>query len=204
LAKPLIFQFGGKDFAFQLNKIDRSKLYGYKEMDVVADDGLRCELATLADDGCTVIGRGGTGIGQLTVDGLWSDKKKLKPIDIEGKPMLPVLASNTAPIPLVKKATWVDYLSHNIRLVYHLTSDGIIDELFEELKKGTLFSFPFSYRGGLVADAGFLLVGEDGNVFLAVGSPAAIEFIGLQQPAPVVEEETVEEEESDDMDFDMI
>ncbi len=204
MAKPLVFQFGGRDLAFTLNKIDRSKLYGYKELDVVAEDGQHCELATLADDGCTVVGRGGTGIGQLTADGLWADKKKLKPIDVEGKPIVPVPASNTAPIPLLQKNGFVDYLNHNIRMVYHLISADEVGDLVEELKNGTLFSFPYSYRGGLVADAGFLLLGEDGDIFLAVGTPADLEFIGLQQSAAVVEDEAVEDDESDDMDFDMI
>src|SRR4051794_202632 len=78
MAKPLVFQFGDRDISFTLNKVDRSKLYGYKEMEVLAEDGQRCELATLADDGCTVVGRGGTGIGQLSADGLWCDKQTLK------------------------------------------------------------------------------------------------------------------------------
>jgi hypothetical protein len=72
-----------------------------------------------------------------------------------------------------------------------------------ELKRGTVFSFPYSYRGGLVADAGFLLLGEEDKVFLAVGNPAKLEFIGLQQ-AVAAEEDLISEEEADGMDFDMI
>jgi len=202
VAKPLVFQFGDGLLSFALNKVDRSKLYGYREAEVLAEDGQRCELATLADDGCTVVGRGGTGIGQLSADGLWSDKQSLKPIDAEGRQITPVGSSFGAPIRLFETASYTDYLSHNIRLVYHLATEDDVAELVRELKRGTLFSFPYSYRGGLVADAGFLLLGEEDKIFLAVGNPARLEFIGLQQSVTVTEEQ-VEEEESDFMDFDM-
>ena len=51
MAKPIVFQWGDMDLSFSLAKIDRSKLYGYKEVEVLDEDGNRCELATLADDG---------------------------------------------------------------------------------------------------------------------------------------------------------
>jgi hypothetical protein len=203
VARPLVFQFGDRELAFTLNKVDRTKLYGYKEMAVLAEDGQRCELATLADDGCTVIGRGGTGLGQLSVDGLWCEKKTLKPVDQNGKEIQPVPSSFAAPIRLFDTVSLDEYLRHNIRLVYHVTSDDDVDDLVAELKKGTLFSFPYSYRGGLAADAGFLLMGEEDRIFLLVGNPTRYEFIGLQQVA-AVEEVEEDEDEADSMDFDMI
>jgi hypothetical protein len=203
VAKPLVFQFGARRLSFTLNKVDRSKLYGYKETEALAEDGDRCELATLADDGCTVVGRGGTGIGQLSADGHWCDKQTLKPIDPEGKQIKPVPSSFSAPIRLFETASVGEYLDHTIRLVYHVTTEDDVNELVAELKKGTLFSFPYSYRGGLVADAGFLLLGEEDNIFLVVGNPTRLEFIGLQQVA-VVDEDEEEEGEEDSMDFDMI
>jgi hypothetical protein len=203
VAKPLILQLGDTDFSFTLNKVDRSKLYGYKEMEVVAEDGQRCELATLADDGCTVVGRGGTGIGQLSADGRWCDKATLKPVDLEGHEIIPVPSSFHAPIRLVEKVSVFDYFNHNIRLVYQLICDSDISELITELKRGTIYSFPYSYRGGLAADAGFLLLGEQDHLFLAVGNPTNLEFLGLQQTVAVAEDEQ-EEEDADSMDFDMI
>lgn len=63
--------------------------------------------------------------------------------------------------------------------------------------------FPFSYRGGLEPDQAFLLLGSDGNLFLALGRLPTFEFVGLRNSAPLAEEETVEEEESE-LDFGMI
>ena len=181
MAKPLVFQWGDADLTFSLAKVDRSKLYGYKEVEVLDEDGNQCELATLADDGRTLVGRGGTGMGYVDADGRWCEKSALRPVDLEGSEIEPVASSFSAPIKLFETVSADDYLSHNIRLVYQLETEADDDSLVDELKRGTIFSFPYSYRGGLEADAGFLLMGDDGNLFLAVGQPTKVEFIALQQ-----------------------
>ena len=203
MAKPLVFQWGEDDLSFQLTKIDRSKLYGYKEVEVLDEDGNRCELATLADDGRTVVGRGGTGLGYVDADGQWREKSELTPVDLEGNEIETVPSSFSAPIKLFETVTPEEYLSHNVRLAYQLESEDSVETLVDELKRGTIFSFPYSYRGGLEADAGFLLMDSDDNVFLAVGDPTDIEFIGLQQTGVVVEDEDGMGE-TDLIDFDMI
>lgn len=202
MAKPLVFQFGDRELSFTLLKVDRSKLYGYKEAEVLDDHGHRCELATIANDGRTVVAMGGTGLGQISADGLWCDKSQLKPIDLDGNEIKPVPSSFSAPVKLFEVASVDQYLQHNIRSIYQLETEDDTSELLGELKRGTIFSFPYSYRGGLEADAGFLLMNESGNIFLAVGSPTKVEFIGLQQTAVLVDEE--DDEETDLMDFDMI
>jgi hypothetical protein len=203
MARPLVFQWGDTDLPFTLIKIDRSKLYDYKEIEVLDEDGNPCELATLADDGRTLLGRGGTGMGYVDAGGRWCEKQKLKPVDLEGNEIEPVASSFSTPIKLFETVTAEDYLGHNIRLVYRLETEDNVDSLVEELRQGTIFSFPYSYRGGLEADVGFLLTGADGNLFLAVGAPTKVVFIGLQQTAATVAEEE-DADETDLMDFDMI
>jgi hypothetical protein len=203
VAKPLVFQFGDRDLSFTLNKIERSKLYGYKELEVLDERGRQCELATLGDDGHTVVGRGGTGLGYLSADGEWREKSQLQAVDLEGKPIQPVPSSFAAPIKLFDTVNADQYLAHNVRLVYQLDTDDDTSELLSELRRGTIFAFPYSYRGGLESDAGFLLLGDDGNIFLAVGNPTRAEFLGLQQPVAWTDEEDATDE-TDLMDFDMI
>jgi hypothetical protein len=203
MAKPLVFRFGGDDIAMSLTKVDRSKLYGYKEVEVQDERGRTCELATLAGDGRTVVGRGGTGIGYVSADGEWCDKSDLTPVDLDGKEIQPVASSFSAPIALDQRASLAEYLEHNIRLVYVLETDDAADELLAELCGGAIFRFPYSYRGGLEADAGFLLAGDDEHVFLAVGNPTNVRFIGLQQTAAMFED-AEDIDKSDMMDFDMI
>ena len=202
MAKPLVIQFGDTELSFSLNKVDRSKLYGYKEVEVLDELKHVCQLATLAEDGRTIVGQGGTGIGYVSADGEWCDKAALTPVDVEGQEITPVESSFNAPTKLFDTATVDEYLEHNIRLAYQLQSEDDLSDLMTELKRGTIFTFPFSYRGGIEADAGFLLLADDQSVFLAVGNPTKTEFIGLQQWAAATEEE--EADETDLMSFDML
>jgi hypothetical protein len=205
MPRKLSFQFGDSTFAFEMQKVDRDKLYGFKESEVLDDQGRVCELATLADDGCTLIGRGGTGSGYRSATGLWCDKKSLKPIDLEGQEIQPVPSSFDAPIQLSIVEDVDTYLNHNLRSVYLMSSVEESDPLADELRKGTIFTFPFSYRGGLEADTGFLLMGQDGNIFFVMGSEAKLQFVGLAQSQGLNEEEESPTEDSDDlMDFGMI
>jgi hypothetical protein len=203
MAKPLVFQYAGQELAFALNKVDRAGLYGRKDVEVLNEAGQVCDLATLTDDGRTVVGRGGTGLAYLSADRQWREKGQLKPIDLEGKEITPVGSSYGAPIALAGQATVNDYLDHKIRLVYHLTSENDVSALADELNRGTIFAFPYSYRGGLQADAGFLLAGDGGKLFLAVGTRVEPQFLGLQQAVALTEDDT-EDDETDLMDFDMM
>ncbi len=202
MAKPLVLQFAGADLNFFMEKVDRSKLYGWIDVEALDDKGRRCELVTLAGDGRTVVGPGGTSFGYLSADGDWLDKKTLKPVDREGKPITPVNSTFSAPVPLSKKATIEEYLSHNIKAVYLLASENDLGALTAELKKGTIFSFPYSFRGGLEASVGFLLASADGGLFLAIGEPTKIHFVVLEQAAALTEDET--EETESEMDFGMM
>jgi len=203
MAKPLVFQYGGRELSFALNKVDRAALYGHKEVEVRNEDGKVCELATLEDDGRSVVGRGGTGLAYISADREWCDKANLKPIGLEGNEITPVGSSFGAPIPLVQKASVNDYLDHKIRLVYHLTSEDDVSQLLEDLNRGTIFSFPYSYRGGLQADAAFLLVADGGKAFMVVGNRVEMQFLGLQQVGALTEDEG-DDDETDLMDFDMM
>ena len=204
MPKPLAFSFGDQTISFSMTKIDRSKLYGFKEVEALDEQARKCELVTLADDGRTIVGRGGVGIGYIGFDGAWCDKSSLTPVNLEGNRIEPVPSSFSAPVPLVDRVSTEEYLEHNIRGIYVLETEDVADALLEQLREGAIFKFPYSFRGGLEADAGFLLLGDDGNVFLAIGDPTKVEFVGMQQAAPVAEEEAEEEEEGDLMDFDMI
>ncbi len=203
MAKPLVFQLGDCDIAFSLNKVDRSKLYGFKEVQALDDSNHVCELATLAGDGRTLIGRGGTGLGWLDADGSWRQKTQLVPVDTEGNQIQPVASSFGAPIKLFETATVEEYLEHNIRLVYALESESDLTDLMEELNRGTIFKFDYSYRGGLEADAAFILNNDAGQPMMAVGSPTKVEFVGMATQAAAAEEEE-DAEDIEMMDFDMI
>jgi len=203
MAKPLVLTFGGHEFPLALSKVERSDLYGYVEIETLDEKGSKCSLATLADDGQHVIGSGGSAIICLSPEGNWVEKKSLIPTDGQGKQISPVPSSYSAPVPLEKTVTIEEYLSHDIRSVYQISSEADLGALTEELKKGTIFQFPYSFRGGLEPDAGFLLMAADGTPFLAIGTPTKLEFVGFKETAGVADSEE-SEEEADSVDFGMM
>lgn len=197
MAKPLVFKFKGAEIPFTLDRVERSDLYGYAETEALDDQGRKCSFATLADDGKSLVGSGGVALCTLSPEGHWLEKKTLTPTDPQGKPITPVSSSYAAPVPLETKATIDEYLSHDIRAVYQIRSDVDLSALMDELKQGTIFSFPYSFRGGLEADAGFLLLAGDGTPFVAIGCPTKLELVGFDQTAGVAEEEPEQEESLD-------
>ena len=205
MPRTLTFSFKNAQIAVSPEKVDRSKLYGFIDVEALDSKGRPCTLATLADDGRTLVGVGGTSFGVLSPDGEWLDKSKLKPVNSEGLPIQPVPSSYAAPVPLEKTATIEEYLSHNIKGVYVINpGEADASALFAELKKGTIFSFPYSFRGGLEADAGFLLMAADGTPFMAIGQPTSLHFVGLETPITIEEDTGEEGEGGDEVDFSMM
>jgi hypothetical protein len=206
MAKPLVLQFGEETVSCDLVKVDRAKLYGFKEPEVLDEQDRPCELATLASDGKTVISRGGTAIGNLTPEGLWCDRAALTPVDLEGQPIPPVPSSFDAPILLEQKVSVEQFLDYDIRSAYLLRGAVLPDVLRKELEDGAVYQFPFSFRGGVQADPAFLLTNSAGELFLLVGQETNIAFVGLQQAAALGEEDqdAEDEGEGDELDFTLI
>lgn len=204
MAKQLTFTLDGREIGLDMHKVDRSTLYGYKEALVLDENDEPCELVTLAGDGRTVVGKGGIAMAYLSADGEWRTRSELTPIDLDGNEITPVPSSFDAPIALDRTVDVERYLDHDIRSVYLLEGGEDIESLRAALASGTIFTFPFSYRGGLEADAAFLLAGSDGNVFMTIGRAAAIAYVGLKESAgmAVTAENADMDEGEDEDDFD--
>ena len=205
MPKPIVFSFEGSEATFGMNKVDRSRLYGYKEVEVLDENDQPCDLATLADDGRTLVGKGGTGIGYMTADGNWCDKDSLRPVDLEGEPITPVKSSFGAPIELTQEVSYDEYFQHSVRLVYQLElpENADKDPLIKKIVDGSIFKFKYSYRGGLEADTRFLLANDEKQVFMLIGDETTIQFVGLQEAAaPAAAED--QDVDGDLMDFGMI
>jgi len=203
MAKPLVFTFNGAEIPCALSKVERSDLYGFVEIETLDERGRKCTLATLADDGRSVIASGGTSLATLSAEGNWVEKKTLVPTDNQGNRITPCQSSYAAPCPLEKTVSIEEYLSHDVRAVYQISSEADLGPLMAELKKGTIYQFAYSFRGGIEPDAGFLLLAADGTPFLAVGTPTQLEFVGFDQSFAIAADD--EESEGDDsMDFDMM
>src|SRR5271154_6533634 len=100
MAKPLVVEFAGESVNMSLSKIDRTRLYGYVDTEVLDETGKPCELGTLLGDGHTLIGKGGTGLAYLSQDGLWRKKAELRPVDRHGAVITPVKSTFDAVVHL--------------------------------------------------------------------------------------------------------
>jgi hypothetical protein len=203
MARPLTLTHAGAQVVLPIEKLDRSKLYGTVEVEALDERGRRCELATLASDGKTLLGKGGTAAGFLSQDGRWIERGSLRPVNVDGEELPTVPSSFAAPIALERQATVEEYLSHNIKSMYLAELGTEAGALAAELAAGVIYTFPWSFRGGITADVGFLLAGQDGAVFLAVGQTTHLHFLGLDQ-LPGYEDEDEGAEESDELTFDML
>ena len=201
-AMPSItYSHGGDEFECRFSKVDRSKLYGRVGMEALDENEDTCHLVTLSSDGKTLIPSGGTAFGYLSPDGLWRKKADLLPFNLDGEELEPVSSTLKATTSLEETATIEEYLSHKFRLAYRVDGD-MPEDLKGKLADGTIFKFPFSYRGGLNPDTGFLLQGKDETVWMIIGQPARISFVGFEAAVSRdVDEEGGEGDLDDLMDF---
>jgi len=196
----MTFAHGDETFELRFTKVDRSKLYGRVGLEALDENEDRCGLVTMSSDGKTLIPSGGTAFGYVSPDGKWRKKSELKPFNLDGEEIEPVKSTLKETTQLSNEASIEDYLSHKLRLAYILEGD-MPEGLPAELAKGTIYRFPFSYRGGLTADTGFVLGGRDDTVWMIIGQPARITYVGFEAAVQSVPEDEEAGELDDLMDF---
>jgi hypothetical protein len=208
MPRSLRFVYGDAESPFAMVKVDRGKLYGSRSIETLDAEGQRCSLATLASDGRTLIPNGGTAMAHLSPAGEWLENDTLAAVDGEGHPLAKQPSSFEQPILLEETVDEDHLLEHSIRLTYALEPEGgPSGELGAALAAGTIFTFPFSWRGGFDTDPAFLLQSEEGGAWLLIGDPNTIRLVGLEQAAACGPEEQEEEPEAEmgaDLDFTML
>ncbi len=215
MARSLAFDYKGSSFRCQIDKIDRSKLYGSVDIETRDMDGNVCRLANIANDGKTLVPYGGTAYGNLNPDQEWVCRKDITPVDYEGNKLEEVPSSFKETLSLTETATIEEFLDHGIRLSYALTAirndeeDESIPEIdsafLKQLEKGTIFRTDFSYRGGVDPDPAFIMQDESGTVWMLIAEESELEFVGLEQAGVIAATQGQDDEdESDDLDFGML
>ena len=205
MPRSLKFQYKKASFECEMHKIDRTKLYGSVDIETSDIDGNRCRLATLANDGKTLIPHGGTAFAYINSDGLWVERSELQPVNIEGEKLEILPSSFDQIIELDKTTSLESFLDHSVRLCYSLEYDSeqVAPDLLKAMAAGDIFQFEFLYRDGISADPAFLMSGTSGELWMLVARPASVEFVGLDQAAVSFTAES-EDEESDEFDFEML
>ena len=203
MPRELVLSLDGREFPVTLIKIDRDKLYGSIEVEAFDEKGREASLRVLAADGKTLIDKGGTALATVNEKGTSVDRSSLSAVDADGDMIEPVPSSFNEPN-VLKKADIEDYLSQMYKSVYLIQppEDGDIKYLLDHLDGDQIYTFPFSWRGGLDYDTAYVL-GSGDDAFMVVGKPAEFEFLKLNQAVVL---DSVEEQEisADDIDFDLL
>lgn len=205
MARQLVLSLDGREFPVSLIKIDREKLYGSVEVEAFDEKGREAQLRILAADGKTLIDRGGTALTVVNEKGTSVDRSTLKAVDEDGDEIESVPSSFNAPN-VLDRTTSDDYLAQMVKSVYLLQppeEGGDIRYLLDHLDGETIFTFPFSWRGGLDYDNAFVL-GADNEAFMVVGKTAEFKFLKLNQSTTLLDSTEEEEISADDLDFDLI
>jgi len=203
MARPLILSLDGEEFQVSLVKIDRDKLYGRIEIEAFDDKGREASLRVLAADGKTLINKGGTSLATVNDKGDSVERSELVPVDADGEKIEQV-PSSFGQNNVLKPAGVADYLTIVVKSVYLVLPFEVSDirPLKDQLTATNMYAFPFSWRGGVEYDQGYL-IGSGGDAYLVVGKPAEFTYIKLNQAA-VLESTEEEEISADDLDFDLM
>jgi len=203
MAKNLVLSLDGKEFEVVLTRIDRDDLYGKVEVEAFDEKGKPAVLKVLAADGKTLIEKGGTALEVVNEKGDSIDRTDLTPVDLDGDEITRVESSFNQPNKL-KKAELDDYLGLVVKSVYLLdaTEESDIQYLHDHLGAKQLFSFPFSYRGGIEHDAAYVL-GDGKDAFMVTGKDGNVEYLKLNQ-AGVLSSNEEQDISADDISFDLL
>lgn len=204
MAKSLILSLDGKEFEVMITRIDREDLYGKIEIEAFDEKGKPAELKVLAADGKTLIDKGGTALAVVNEKGDSIDRSELVAVTIDGDEIDRVESSFNAPNEL-KKAKLDDYLGLVVKSVYILDppEDGDLDYLKQHLDSKHIYSFPFSYRGGLEHDAAYIVGGDKDEAFMIIGKDGDLDYLKLNQ-ASVLESNEEQEISADEISFDLL
>ena len=201
MAKSIVVKLGDETSAFSFSRLDRAKLYGYKERQIIDADGQRCSSAYLTSDGAALIPGGG--LAMLYVDDNFSTIERSALMTVNDEGATPPLRPSTLGVEqaLEGPVSPQHLLDHIIHTVYQLSAEQLGAALAAELEAGKIYSAPFSYRDDYQLQALFLAKG-DGALFALIGTPTNFEFVRRDA---IVEESQLEEDDlSDDLDFSMM
>ncbi|MFN6039793.1 MAG: hypothetical protein ACK452_15080 [Bacteroidota bacterium] len=204
MAKNLNFCIGKNKFSASIAKVDREKVYGFVEEQVLDKNGDVCITGNLLEDGQTLILSGATAIKTVADNNSEVDKKKLNTVYLDGKDALLVPSSYDADIELKKVAT-EELFNLEVSTVYQLTfeDESVKTAMLKDLTEASIYRFVFNYRADYEgADA--LLLSAQNEVFVLTGRMLDFEYLENKTIAPVIEETNNAEEQEEELDFGML
>lgn len=198
MAKAVLVNFAGSTSSFAHQKLERARLYGKRQRQVLDPNGARCERAELLRDGSLILRSGMTAQGFFDEAGAWVPNSALVPLDATGEPAPRVETTLDVEQTLEGPVSPKDVLDLATRSVYMLTPESIDVALDAALSEGKIFRFPFNLRSEHKLEVAYL-VKNDAGYFALVGSHAETEWCSLETAV----DELADQEEDDELDFEM-
>ena len=190
MVKPIIITKDEKDSIFQLKKIERKKLYGFRKRLAVDENNDECKRASLTEDGQVLIKSGMTSQGWFIEGGKQIESSEIGVIDEDNNELELIPSTLGVNQNLKGPINSKELLDITVTTVYALLPDQISKDLESSLDKGEIWKFSFNFRADYRMETGFILKNDSGY-FAIVGIPNQINMLSHNAPLP-------EDDEDDD------
>lgn len=199
MPKGVVVALNGKVSSFQIEKVERAKLYGVRRRLAIDDKGRTCARAALTDDGQVLLRAGMITQGWFDTDGRQVEQTEIGAEDEDGKPLELIPSTLGIEQPLEGPIVPTEVLDLSLTAVYRIAPQQIDDALAASLAAGEFWRFPFNYRPDYCSETGYLVQNTEG-IFALVGVPATAEFLEPQAPPPQADAD----DDDGDLDFEMM
>ena len=199
MAREILLNLNKKKSTFEISKIDRKKLYGFKKRLFLDDKGEECSKANLEEETGIVFVNSDISSCYLDHKGNYIEKSDLEAINENGKKVKKEDSTIGKEVNL-NSITTEDALNLKVNSVYHLEPKEFDKNLKSKLDKGEVFSFPFNYYADFKLENGIILKSEK-EYFALIGRKTSCHWVGENSDDLP---EDVEEFEDNDLDFEMM
>jgi len=199
MAREILLTLNKKKSSFEISKIDRKKLYGFKKRIFLDEKNKECSKANLEEETGIVFVNSDISSCYLDHKGNYIEKSNLEAINDNGKNVKKEDSTIGKEVN-VNSITTEDALNLKVNSVYHLEPKEFDEDLKSKLDKGDLFSFPFNYYADFKLEDGIILKSEK-EYFALIGRKTSCHWVGENSDDLP---EDVEEFEDNDLDFEMI
>ena len=198
MAKPIIVTMNNKESIFQIKKIERKKLYGYKKRLAIDENNEECNRASLTEDGKILITSGMTSQGWFIDGGKQIESNEIGAID-EFDNALNLIPSTLGIKQVLEGPTnQKELLDLSVTTVYSIFPDEISKDLENSLNKGEIWKCNFNFRADYRMETCFILKNDSGY-FAIVGIPNHVILLSPNALPP----ENEDFDEDDELDFEM-
>jgi hypothetical protein len=204
MGKNIHFVIEGKSWSAGISKVDRNKVYGHVEEIISDSNGELCSVASILEDGQTIIVSGATALKTVDSENKEISKDAIETVNLDGTDAVLVPSSYDTDAVLTP-GTLDDLFNLEITAVYQLVweDEAAKLDLIAYLGTNKVLKFVFNYRADYEgADA--VLITAQNQVFALTGK--FLEFQFLENKQVVVPEDTDADAtvEEDSMDFGML